>query len=172
MKFVGNFTEAMKAVVVERMERLNKYFDSHETVVASFTKVRNEVKLEISIGNNIRASKVGENFYSLISDVVEKLDGQIRRYRTSKIFNKRHQSINEFAIEDRDKKTTQSVSKYSTSITKEKTVVLDRMDPEEAIEMMEVLGHSFFIFKNILNHDETCVVYKKFDGTYGLITTK
>ena len=42
------------------------------------------------------------------------------------------------------------------------------MDPEEACLQMEMLGHSFFVFQDAQT-DSISVVYKRRDGTYGLI---
>ena len=42
------------------------------------------------------------------------------------------------------------------------------MDPEEACLQMEMLGHSFFVFLNA-DTEAVNVVYKRKDGTYGLI---
>ena len=42
------------------------------------------------------------------------------------------------------------------------------MDEEEAVLQSSLLGHDFFVFKNI---DEECtsVLYKRKDGNYGII---
>ena len=42
------------------------------------------------------------------------------------------------------------------------------MLPEEAVLQMNLLGHSFFVFKNI-DTNEMNVVYKRKDGKYALI---
>jgi putative sigma-54 modulation protein len=42
------------------------------------------------------------------------------------------------------------------------------MAPEEAIEQMELLGHSFYIFLNA-DEDALNVVYRRDDGNYGLL---
>ena len=42
------------------------------------------------------------------------------------------------------------------------------MYPEEAIEQMELLGHSFYVFFNA-NEDELNIVYRREDGNYGLL---
>ena len=42
------------------------------------------------------------------------------------------------------------------------------MDPEEACIQMELLGHNFYVFSNA-ETDEVNVVYKRKNGTYGLI---
>ena len=45
------------------------------------------------------------------------------------------------------------------------------MDEEEAILQMELLGHNFFVFKNV-ETDTICIIYKRKDNNYGLIDTK
>ena len=45
------------------------------------------------------------------------------------------------------------------------------MSPEEAIMQMNLLGHNFFVF-NDQEGDDTCVVYKRKDGAYGLIVPR
>jgi putative sigma-54 modulation protein len=42
------------------------------------------------------------------------------------------------------------------------------MFEEDAITRMEELGHAFFVFLNAEN-ERICIVYKRTDGTYGLI---
>ena len=42
------------------------------------------------------------------------------------------------------------------------------MDAEEAVMEMELVGHSFFVFRDA-ETDEVSVVYKRKNGTYGLI---
>ena len=42
------------------------------------------------------------------------------------------------------------------------------MYPEDACLQMELLGHDFFVFLNAEN-DEVNVVYKRKNGSYGLI---
>ena len=53
-------------------------------------------------------------------------------------------------------------------IVRVKQFPLGPIDPEEAIEQMELLGHTFFIFWNAGN-DRINVVYRRLDGNYGLL---
>lgn len=53
-------------------------------------------------------------------------------------------------------------------IVKKKHFELIPMSPEEACEHMELLNHNFFMFENNENN-KVCVVYKRIDGSYGLI---
>ena len=43
------------------------------------------------------------------------------------------------------------------------------MSPEEAILQMNLLGHEFFVFKNMQEDEAVSVVYKRKQGGYGLI---
>ena len=56
-------------------------------------------------------------------------------------------------------------------IVKRKDIEMKPMDEEEAILEMELLGHSFFVYKD-MDTNKTCVLYKRKDGDYGLIETK
>ena len=56
-------------------------------------------------------------------------------------------------------------------IVKRKNIETKPMDEEEAILEMELLGHSFFVYKD-MDTNNTCVLYKRKDGDYGLIETK
>ena len=53
-------------------------------------------------------------------------------------------------------------------IIRTKRFAVKPMDSEEACVQMELLGHSFFVFRNA-ETDEVNVVYKRKNHTYGLI---
>jgi putative sigma-54 modulation protein len=54
------------------------------------------------------------------------------------------------------------------TIVRRKEVFLKPIDEEEAITQMELLGHTFFVFKNV-DTNKINVVYKRHDGDYGII---
>ena len=53
-------------------------------------------------------------------------------------------------------------------IVRTKKFAIKPLDPEEACVEMELLGHSFFVFRNAQTN-EVNVVYKRKGDTYGLI---
>ena len=55
-------------------------------------------------------------------------------------------------------------------IVKRKKIDTKPMNEEEAIIEMNLLGHDFFVFKNLDN--EVCILYKRKDNKYGIIETK
>jgi putative sigma-54 modulation protein len=53
-------------------------------------------------------------------------------------------------------------------IVRVKTFSIKPIFPEDAIEQMELLGHSFFVFWNA-SDERVNVIYRRNDGNYGLI---
>ena len=56
-------------------------------------------------------------------------------------------------------------------LVKTKSIVPETIDLDEAIMRMEMLNHSFFIYRDN-ETKEVAVVYKRNDGGYGLIETE
>ena len=56
-------------------------------------------------------------------------------------------------------------------IVKRKVVDSKPMDEEEAILQMNLLGHTFFVYKD-MEDNSVCVLYRRKDGNYGVIETK
>jgi putative sigma-54 modulation protein len=56
-------------------------------------------------------------------------------------------------------------------LVRTKRFAVKPMDVEEAIEQMELLGHDFFLF-HYVDEDIPSVVYRRRDGSYGLLIPK
>ncbi len=97
----------------------------------------------------------------------EKLRKQIERYKTKKNRrDKKGQWIPASTLEQISA-TQESLADIS-ALAKRKQFQLDPMHEEEAIEQLELLGHDFYAFRNREN-DRVNVVYRREDGTYGLL---
>ena len=54
-------------------------------------------------------------------------------------------------------------------IVRTKKFPIKPMTVDEAVLQMELVGHTFFAFKDVDHDGRFCVVYKRNDGDYGLI---
>ena len=82
--------------------------------------------------------------------------------------NKGYKDLNlNFDIEEND--IEDESIKYN--IVKRKTLEMKPMDEEEAILEMNLLGHDFFVYKD-MHSDNICILYKRKDGEYGILETK
>lgn len=53
-------------------------------------------------------------------------------------------------------------------VVRRKPIPVVMMDEHEAIDQMELLGHTFFVYRDIAN-GKVNVLYKRHDGTYGVL---
>ena len=166
-------TSAIENYVENKLDRLNKYFQNDEVVANVVLKVRGReqiIEVTIPADKYILRGEVGnDDLYSAIDLVTDKLERQIRKNKTrlSKQ-NKCYKDLNlNFDIEENDIKD-ESI-KYN--IVKRKTLEMKPMDEEEAILEMNLLGHDFFVYKD-MHSDNICILYKRKDGEYGILETK
>lgn len=158
-------TEAISDYIKNKVSKLEKYLDDNDEVEAKAivsAKGHNQ-KVEITIWSgkyNIRAEVVNPDLYSAIDLVIDKLERQFKKYR-GKLNIKR-------AKEEYISEMDELLEEEEQKIVRRKEVYLKPIDEEEAITQMELLGHSFFVFKNV-ETGKINVVYKRSDSDYGLI---
>jgi putative sigma-54 modulation protein len=113
-----------------------------------------------SRGTILRAEERTQDMFASIDAVLNKMYRQIARYKGKR--QDRWQTAAEvLPIEE-------SVEEAMGEIVRVKRFDVRPMAPEEAIEQMELLGHSFYIFMNA-DEDALNVVYRRDDGNYGLL---
>lgn len=166
-------TSAIENYVENKLDRLNKYFQNDEVVANVLLKVRGReqiIEVTIPADKYILRGEVGnDDLYSAIDLITDKLERQIRKNKTrlSKQ-NKGYKDLNlNFDIEEND--IEDESIKYN--IVKRKTLEMKPMDEEEAILEMNLLGHDFFVYKD-MHSDNICILYKRKDGEYGILETK
>ena len=164
MLYVGNFTDAMKAYVEDKIGKLKKFTDTDDTTVKVGKKnSKNILRLEISC-NGVRATSNGEDFYHLVNECVDKILSQVKRYKKTMTNKSRNNKIEAYSIDIDDNET-----EYAKEIVREKFLNPDTLTDEEAIEEMEVLNHNFYVYYSV-DRQRTCVIYKRSEpGTYGVI---
>ena len=160
-------TQAMTDYANEKLAKLDKYVDNNATVNANvLVKIRNhQDKVEVTIPLKsyiLRAEESQDDFYAAIDVVVEKLERQIRKNKTrlqSQIRDKKEFLFDNLEQEEEEEKEV---------IVKRKKVEVKPMSEEEAILQMELLGHQFYLFKDVDTNQPT-VIYKRKYGDYGII---
>ena len=159
-------TEGLKSAVEEKLGKLDRFFapETEVNVTLSVEKERQKIEVTIPVkGNIIRSEQVSSDMYVSIDLVEEVIERQLRKYKT-KIVNQQQAGGNfqkEF-VED------EFLEDEEVNIIRTKKFGIKPMFPEDACIQMELLGHSFFVFSNA-ETDEVNVVYKRKDGSFGLI---
>jgi putative sigma-54 modulation protein len=110
----------------------------------------------------LRSEERAESIYSAIDASVDKMKSQIERFK-GKHWTKKVEGVAEIADEVEEAEQGEPV------IVRRKSFQLTPMDELEALEQLQLLGHeNFFVFFNS-GTDKINVLYKRRDGTYGLI---
>ena len=174
MKYVircgkGDNTPSIKEYIESKIGKLDKYFQDDVDIEANVLTRQDGYKkrIEVTIPTphfTLRNEVSDEDLYAAIDKVVDKLERQIRKNKDkiNKKINKMY--IQEFQYDLEDEFSSQD------EIVKHKKIELKPIDEEEALIQMNMLGHSFFVYKDV---DTGCinVIYKRKDGNYGVIET-
>ena len=141
-------------------------------------RVQYRAQLTIDTGNSrlIRSEVENAEVLTAIDQAIDHLSRQIERYKTRHERKRRGSSgLGKAAAEDmnvtvgtEDRDVEGDRQAGTGMIARVKTFSFSPMFPEDAIEQMELLGHSFFVFWNATD-EKVNVMYKRNDGNYGLI---
>ena len=155
--------DEMRKEIEERLSFLGKYIivDNDTSARVTVKTFGSSLKVEVAIPTKVtllRSEVIHDDFYTAMNLAIIKLEDQIRKQKGR--MSRRHKdSLAETFVEEDD----------SNDIpVRTKTVYAEEMELDEAIMKMEMLSHSFFIYKDI-DSEKISVVYKRNEGNYGLI---
>lgn len=169
-------TPGLKDAIEQKLGKLERYFTPETEINVTLSVEKGRQKIEVTIpvkGNIIRSEQTSNDMYVSIDLVEEIIERQLRKYKNKLVArNQGHPtsyapSRNSFRKEffDSEEETTED---DEVCIVRTKKFGIKPMFPEDACVQMELLGHNFFVFSNA-ETDEVNVVYKRKDGSFGLI---
>ncbi|MDY7080324.1 MAG: ribosome-associated translation inhibitor RaiA [Chloroflexota bacterium] len=161
-------TPHLSEYVDQKVEKLDRYLPSIDearidlTVENTRSAAHSQVaQLTVRVrGTILRAEERTQDMFASIDAVLDKMYRQIARYK-GKRRDRLHAAAEPLPIEE-------PVERTEGEIVRIKRFDLRPMTSEEAIEQLELLGHSFYIFLNV-DEDAINVVYSRADGNYGLL---
>ena len=171
MKFVFTgrkmeLTDALKDYAEKKLAKLERFFqnDSEATVICHTERGRYTAEVTVRCaGMYFRAQETKNDIYGCIDEIVDMLERQIRKNKTRLEKRLKGSVTVPAAVEIADE------PEEEYEVIRRKRFALKPMAVEEAILQMNLLGHSFYAFKNAEDENRYCVVYKRTDGGYGLI---
>lgn len=161
-------TPSLRQTVEQKLGKLERYFTPETEIIVTLSVQKERQIIEVTIpvkGNIIHSEQESSDMYVSIDLVEEVIERQLRKYKTKLIA--KHQGGHDFRPEFLEEETD-SPDPEEIQIVRTKRFGIKPMFPEDACIQMELLGHSFFVFRNA-ESDEVNVVYKRKNGTYGLI---
>ena len=129
----------------------------------------------VSNGSVIRSASAGPNPIAAIDALLDKLERQVVRSkeRPRRVREREHDEARNVLVREADGSVEDDGRPSAAEEPEPSVVRIKRFDmvpmfEEDAVTRMEELGHAFFVFLNAEN-ERICVVYRRRDGTYGLI---
>lgn len=165
-----DLTDAIRDYVEKRIGKINKFLEDNVNATAhvNLKVYKNKTyKVEVTIPLpylTLRAEETSNDMYASIDLVTDKLERQIRKYKTKVNRKSREKGLKSMEFVPGD----DSDDTDALKIVRTKKIFLKPMDSEEAVLQMDMLGHDFFIFQDA-DTNGTSVVYRRKDGRYGLI---
>lgn len=161
-------TPGLKDSVINKLGKLERYFTPDTEIIVTLSVEKDRQKIEVTIpvkGDIIRSEQTSTDMYVSIDLVEEVIERQLRKYKNKLIA--RHQEGGTFKQEFFEEEPAID-SNDEIQIVRTKKFGIKPMFPEDACVQMELLGHDFFVFSNA-ETEEVNVVYKRKNGTFGLI---
>lgn len=160
-------TDAIKAYVEKKVERLVKYFDDEFDVVATVKSEKTEKVAEIRVsvkGDLYKAVTAHKDLYAAIDKDIDILEGQIRKFKTKK--EKMLRDASSMAKEEMQTKKIE----IEDEVIKELYYSIRPMGIDDAkLKLQEKPNDKFLAFINI-ETGKVNVIYKLNDGkNYGIV---
>ena len=166
--------DSIREYTEKRVSKLERYFRNGDdtTVAVTFSVEKNHLcTVEITIRDGatlLRAQTEAPDgdMRSAVDAAVGYIERQILKNKTRLAKRLRSENFPAPAPDD----DFEVAEEKEFQIVRTKRFAVKPMSPEEAILQMNLLDHSFFVFRSS-EDDSLCIVYQRKSGGYGLIVT-
>ncbi|NCB50470.1 MAG: ribosome-associated translation inhibitor RaiA [Clostridia bacterium] len=164
-------SDDLHAYAEKKIGKIDRFFRTDSEAYVTFSTERGRFRAEVTIKNNgmfYRVSELTSDMYASIDSAVAGIERQIRKNKS-----RLEKRLRDGALEREVKPVyipSGDESEEEFKIIRNKKFFIAPMSAEEAILQMNLLDHTFFVFRNADEEDAFSVVYRRRDGGYGLIT--
>ena len=165
--------ESVKEYAEKKISKLDRYFTREAEAFFTFNvEKKNRCTVELTIraadGTLFRAQEqdTDGDMRGAIDAAVSFIDRRIRKNKTRLAKNLRPEAmVPEVPME------FDVAEDVEFHVVRTKKFAVQPMTIDEAILQMNLLDHSFYVFRN-RDTEQICVVYRRNEGDYGLIETE
>ncbi len=169
-------TDRIEEYVTKKASKLDRYLpdiDETRVDVAYVKSARNAADRQVAQitvrgkGFILRSEERADDIFAAFDSALDKMQRRIERYKGKRNRGRGDgRTVADVVLEAQEEEES---AELGPIIARRKRFELVPMDEMEALEQMALLGHeSFFVFFNV-NTNEINILYRRRDGTYGLI---
>lgn len=176
----GKLQDRQRGYIEEKLAKLERYLDSIGDVHVDLAHAQQrgvgdvhiaQVTLHTAQGMILRAEERDPDLFAAVDALHDSLQRQITRYKDKHFRRGKIRRLDGAILSASTNGSEPEVAETDSDVpqlVKTKSFAYKPMYSDEAIEQMELLGHSFFVFTDA-DTDQVNVVYRRRDGNYGLI---
>ena len=161
-----NLKDNFKELCEKKLAKFQKIFSEDAEASVVVTLYENRQTVEVTVKDNgmvFRAEDTQDEMNDALDKVVDILGRQMRKNKT-RLARRLRDNTADFAV----LLPEEDIEDEKEFDIRTKTIPIKPVSVEEAILQMNMLDHDFFVFINA-ETDETNVVYKRKNNTYGLL---
>lgn len=158
-----------KERVEKKLSKFNRIFGEDAVANVTVTMEKNRQTVEVTIrhgGMVYRAENTSSEMNDALDGVIAALGRQIRKNKTRLEKKVRSGVLDDFIAQEET--ALEELEETEYQIVRSKHFPVKPLDAEEAILQMNMVGHQFYMYRNA-STGEINVVYRRKDGTYGLL---
>ena len=162
-------TDDLRRRIDKKLQKLDRYFHHDaEATVRLYTQKNDEIAevTVVSDGMQFRAEGRSNDMFNSLEEAVDNLERQLRKNKS-----RLEKKLQSGAFDAGLTGPVGDEEEFEFELIRQKRFQLKPMDAEEAILQMNMLGHTFFVYRDA-SDEEVCVVYRRRDGGYGQIVVE
>ncbi len=163
-------SDELKAYAEKKIGKIDKLFRTESDASVTFSVERGRCTAEVTIRNNGMFYRVTETTSDMFASIDSACAALVRQVRKNKTRLEKRLRDGAFERTSAPEAIPEDEEEADYRIIRTKRFALKPMSPEEAVMQMDLLGHTFFAFRNQEADDAFSVVYKRRDGGYGMIS--
>ena len=167
--------DELKAYAEKKIGKIDKLFRTESDASVTFSAERGRCTAEVTLRNNgmfYRVSEVTSDMFASIDSACAALVRQVRKNKTRLEKRLRDGAFERTAAPEPVPVWDDDEEETEYTIARTKRFSIQPMFPEDAVMQMDLLGHTFFAFRNRDDDEAFSVVYKRKDGSYGMIVAE
>ncbi len=174
-------TDALREYADKRLHKLEKHFKNLHTATVTQSVSGREHRVEVLLdgdGVKVRSEEHGDDLYAAMDRISDKLERQMRKFKDKAGANchvgknaHHHYGKHGEVASLKDAEVLDGLppdEPVTGRIVRHKRFEIKPIGAGEAVEQMELLSHSFFVFENA-DTGEVNVLYRRGDGNYGIL---
>ena len=155
-------SDSLRAYAEKKVSKIDRLFRTESEANVTFSTERGRFTAEITIKNNgtfFRAHETTSDMYASVDSAVATIERQIRKNKT-RLAKKLREGAFEREVQPEYVPADDTVEAGAFEVVRRKRFPIKPMSVEEAILQMDLLEHTFFVFRDVAADGAVSVVYR------------